>query len=255
MNELLISKVNDKIKFCNSKNKITFTDFLTMPEKVQIEKHLKLSHIENYFFFSGREFADREILIFYPEKLSKDLAFKNINNIICAIRINLPNSLKGTFEHRDFLSGIMKLGLVREKLGDIIVTPTGADIICLKENSEYLKNNIPLLTRFKKSIAEIININEIFQTENKFEEIKIIVSSMRIDNFVSEITHSSRNKTEEIIMQERVSLNYETILKPSKQVNFSDILVIKGYGKFIIDSKIKETSSKKLLILIKKQCS
>ena len=29
--DLLISKVNDKIKLCNSKNKITYTDFLTMP--------------------------------------------------------------------------------------------------------------------------------------------------------------------------------------------------------------------------------
>ena len=78
---------------------------------------------------------------------------------------------------------------------------------------------------------------------------------MRIDNFVSEIAHSSRNKTEEILLSERVQLNYETIIKPSKQVNYSDILVIKGYGKFIVDSFIRETSSHKLLILVKKQCS
>lgn len=255
MDDLLISKVKDKIKLCNTKNKITYTDFLTMPEKVQIEKFLKQNHIQNYFFFSGRVAADREILIFYPEKIDQEMALKNIDNIICVIRITLPNSLKGTFEHRDFLSGIMKLGLIREKIGDILVHDYGADIICLKENSEYLKNNIILLTRFKKSSSEIIKINEINEKENKFEEIKIIVSSMRIDNFVSEITHSSRNKTEEILLSERVQINYETIIKPSKQVNYSDIIVIKGYGKFIVDSFIRETSSHKLLILVKKQCS
>ena len=250
--DLLISKINDKIKFCTTKNKITYTDFLTMPEKVKIEKYLKAIHFHNYFFFGARENADREILIFYPEKLSEDIVMKNINSIIVGIRITLPNSLKGTFEHRDFLSGIMKLGLVREKIGDILVRDYGADIIVLKENSEYLKNNIILLTRFRKSNIEIIDISEITPLENKFEEFSIIINSMRIDNIVSEITHSSRNKTEEIINQERVTVNYELVEKCSKTIKVSDIIVIKGYGKFIIGDFIRNTSSGKLVINIKK---
>lgn len=250
--DLLFSKIDDKIKFCNSKNKITYTDFFTMPEKVKIEKYLKSIHIQNYFFFGARENADREILIFYPEKLTKEMAIKNINNILVCIRITLPNSLKGTFEHKDYLSGIMKLGLVREKIGDILVQDYGADIIVLKENSDYLKNNIILLTRFRKSIVEIIDISQINQIENKFEEFTIIINSLRIDNIVSEVTHSSRNKTEQIISEERVSLNYELIEKGSKLVKTSDILVIKGYGKFIIGNFIKTTSSGKSVIEIKK---
>ena len=250
--ELLLSKINDKINFCNTKNKITYTDFLTMPEKVKIQKHLNLSHIKNYFFFGARENADRELLIFYPEKLTLEMAQRNLSNIITAIRISLPNSLKGAFEHRDYLSGIMKLGLIREKIGDIIVHENGADIIVLKENAEYLKNNISLLTRFKKSNIELINFQDIIQLENKYEEFNIIVSSMRADNIISEVTHSSRNKTEEIILSERATLNYEIIEKGSKQLKSSDILIIKGYGKFIIGNFLKNTSSGKLVIDIKK---
>lgn len=250
--DLLISKIDDKIKFCNSKNKITFTDFLTIPEKVKVEKYLKSIHFQNYIFFGARENADRQILIFYPDKLTKDMTMKNINNILVCIRITLPNSLKGTFEHRDYLSGIMKLGLIREKIGDILVQDYGADIIALKENSEYLKNNMILLTRFRKSSIEIIDISEINQIENKFEEFNIIINSMRIDNIVSEITHSSRNKTEEIITQERVNLNYELVQKGSKSVKTSDIIVIKGYGKFIIGDFVRNTSSGKNIITIKK---
>ena len=250
--DLLISKVNDKIKFCNSKNKITYTDFLTMPEKNKIKKHLKSLHIQNYFFFGARENADREILIFYPEKLTKEMAFKNISNIIVAIRIILPNALKGTLKHRDYLSGIMKLGLIREKIGDILVQDYGADIIVLKENSEYLNNNIILLTRFKKSTSEIIDISNINQIENKYEEFNIITNSMRIDNIVSEVTHLSRNKTEELISSERVSINYEIMKKGSKTVKESDIIIIKGYGKFIIGNFIRITSSGKLVYSIKK---
>lgn len=250
--DLLLSKIEDKIKFCNTKNKITYTDFVTMPEKVKIEKHLNFLHIKNYFFHGIKENADREILIFYPEKLSQELASKNLNTILSVIRINLPNSLKGTFEHKDYLSGVMKLGLIREKFGDIIVYEDGADIIVLKENSEYLKNNLSLLTRFKKAIIEIINISEIKQLDAKFEEFNIIINSMRSDNIISEITHSSRNKTEEIISSERASLNYEIIEKNSKTLKENDILVIKGYGKFIIGDFIRNTSSGKSVIQIKK---
>ena len=250
--DLLLSKIEDKIKFCNSKNKITYTDFVTMPEKVKIQKHLNSLHLKNYFFFGARENADREILIFYPEKLTQEMAEKNITNILVGIQITLPSSLKGSLEHRDYLSGIMKLGIIREKIGDIIVTENGADIIVLKENSDYLKNNLSLLTRFKKSNIEIINVNDIHQIQNQFEEFSIIINSMRVDNIISEITHSSRNKTEEFISSERVTVNYELIEKGSKILKINDILVIKGYGKFIIGDFIKNTSKGKLVISIKK---
>lgn len=250
--ELLLSKIEDKIRFCNSKNKITYTDFLTMPEKVKVEKHLKALHIKNYFFFGARENPDREILLFYPEKITEDLARKNLSNILTGIRISLPSSLKGTFEHRDYLSGIMKLGLVREKLGDILVYEDGADFIVLKDNSQYLKDNLLLLTRFKKSKIEIIDISDIKQIENQFETFTIIINSMRADNIISEVIHTSRNKTEEIISDERATLNYELIEKGSKILKANDILVIKGYGKFIIGDLIRNTSSGKLVISIKK---
>ena len=180
------------------------------------------------------------------------MTLKNINNILAGIRISLPNSLKNTFEHRDYLSGIMKLGLVREKIGDILVQDYGADIIVLKEISEYLKNNIKLLTRFKKALVEIVDISEINEIETKFEEFTIIINSMRIDNIISEVTHCSRNKTEAIISEERVYLNYELVQKGSKTVKTSDIVVIRGYGKFIIGNFIRNTSSGKAIIEIKK---
>ena len=44
---------------------------------------------------------------------------KNYGKILEVIRIKLPNNIK--YEHREFLSGIMKLGIKREKIGDIII--------------------------------------------------------------------------------------------------------------------------------------
>lgn len=109
--------------------------------EVGIAKKVLLNEgISNYFFFGGRETADRNILVIYPEKLSEEMARQNISKIVEVIRIVLPNEL--SYEHRDYLSGIMKLGIKREKFGDILVRENGADIVVLKEVSEYLKEGI-----------------------------------------------------------------------------------------------------------------
>ena len=74
---------------------------------------------------------------------------KNFEKIFNVIRIRLPNNI--SYEHKDFLSGIMKLGIKREKFGDIIVTDFGADIITLSEISNILSEDLKTLTRFIKA--------------------------------------------------------------------------------------------------------
>lgn len=248
MDDLTFSKIDDKIRFCNSKNKITHTDFFTEPEIIRIQKYLEQQGIHNFFFFGGQPDCDRKMLFFYPDKLNYEMAFKNVNNILKIIRITLPNNLVSTFEHRDYLSAIMKLGIVREKFGDIIVYPKGADIVVQEENSNYFKQNLEPLTRFKKSKIEILDINLIHEITKTQEEIQIIVNSMRIDNFVSEIAHTSRNKAEEILTQERVMINYETITKASKQVNPGDLIIVRGFGKYKVLEISRTTKSGKLVI-------
>jgi RNA-binding protein YlmH len=93
-NELLFAKIDDKIHFCKEKNKITHTDFFALPEIINVQKYLRSVHFSNYFFSGVNENADRKMLFFYPEKLTLEMAKKNINQILQIIRISLPNSLK-----------------------------------------------------------------------------------------------------------------------------------------------------------------
>lgn len=248
--KLLIAKVRDKINFCKTKNKIVNTDFLQISEIGITKKVLSEDKVSNYFFFGGRENSDRSILVIYPEKLTEEMARNNIGNLVEVIRIVLPNEL--SYEHRDYLSGIMKLGIKREKFGDILVKESGADIIVLKEVSEILKNEISNLTRFRKSKIDIISINEIKDVEPEFEELKIIVSSIRLDNFVSELARCSRSRADEIIEGQRVFINSELQYKSSKKINVGDIITIRGKGKFIYTGIDHETKSGKYLVIMKK---
>ena len=250
--KLMYAKIDDKIKLSKTRNKILNTDFLYEEQIAKVEKYLRSIKHQNYLYFGGYLNASRKVLIIYPEKLTEEIVKKNLNAIFSAIRIELPNELKGTYSHKDFLGGIMKLGIAREKIGDIITVDNGADIIILKENEEYIYENLKLLTRFRKSNISVIDIVDIVVKETEFENFSVIVSSMRIDNFISELAKTSRNKAEELIEFDRVLLNYETVAKASKVVKENDVITIRGKGKFIIGKTLRTTKGNKLVIDVKK---
>lgn len=145
---ILIAKILDKQKFCLSKNKITYSDFLNQREKMIVQKNLSL---RNYFFYGVCDNADREILVFYPEKMNEELAINALKTEITVIRVDLPNNLKGEYEHRDYLSVLMRMGMTREKIGDILVFPDGADIIAFAINKDYIVQSLGEFTRFRKA--------------------------------------------------------------------------------------------------------
>ena len=98
------------------------------------------------------------MLVIYPEKLTIQMVKENYKNYIEVIRITLPKNNIGEYQHKDYLSGVMKLGVKREKFGDILVRNDGADIIVSKDISEYIQANILGLTRFSKAKINIVNI-------------------------------------------------------------------------------------------------
>lgn len=218
--KLFLSKVLDKIKIVKEKNKISYTDFLNLYEqKITIEL-LKRIKEKNYIFYGGFDEAERKIIIFYPEKLESVLKnnIPNIEEIIKVLRIDLPNEMKGKYVHKNYLSALMKLGIKREKIGDIIVEESGADIIIEKDILKYLLQELHILKRFSKSRIFEVELKDIRKQVIEKEEIRIIVPSLRLDSVVSELAKVSRNKANEIILQERVFLNYTCETKISKEI-------------------------------------
>lgn len=248
-NDLLIAKVLDKKKICNSKNKITYTDFLNEKEQRVIEKNVKL---ENAFFYGVNENADRKILVFYPEKLTEELVRKSLKSVLSGIRIILKNDQIGNYEHKNYLSALIKIGIDRGKIGDILVDDYGADIIAFDMNKEFIIQSLSELTRFRKANIDIISIDDIKQKIDRFEESTIIVSSMRIDNIVAELAGCSRTNADEYINSEKVFVNYETVLKVSKTIFEGDIVTIRGKGKFRIDGLVRNTRNNRFVIKVNK---
>lgn len=249
--KLLISKLLDQEEICRCKNKITTTDFLDLHEQYLLEKILKENKINNYVIHGGINEAERKIILFYPEKLEQ-IAKNNPKNLldISAIRINLPKELESKYSHKDYLGAIIKIGIVREKAGDIIVDKNGADILIKNEILDFALINLKDLTRFSKSEMVKIKLEEVKEKIQNMQEIKIIVPSMRLDAIVSELARTSRNKADELLNLGKVFVNFENITKGTKQIKEKDIITIRGKGRFIIDKIQGQTKSGRTVLMI-----
>ena len=268
--KMLLAQVLDKIEFVKTRGKLEYTDFLDMYQTSLVENFLKKIKFENYKLYGGYKDAERKVLIIYPEKYDEIMLEKNYSKILKSVRVTLPEEEKGKYSHRNYLGGIVKLGLKREKVGDILVSDTGADIIVMEDFSEILKKELPALTRFENSKIEIIELKDLRKKEIKIEDIKIIVPSLRLDNIVSDLARTSRSKAKQIIEQERVFINgqNETKLskieqervfingqnetKLSKQIKLNDIITIRGKGRFVIKEFEGTTRSGRQVIVIEK---
>ena len=250
--KICLSQVLDKIEFSKTREKIEYTDFLDMYQVSLVENFLRKIKFENYKLYGGYEEAERRTLIIYPEKYNEKMLEKNYNKIVKIVRIILPEEVEGTYSHRNYLGGIVKLGLKREKVGDIIVYEQGADIITLEDFADILKQQLPSLTRFENSNISIEEIQNLKKREVKVEQVKIMIPSFRLDNFVSDLARTSRSKAVQIIEQERVFVNGKNETKSSKQLKLNDIITIRGKGRFVIKEFAGTTRSGRTIVVIEK---
>lgn len=249
---IVLSQILDKIESAQKKEKIEYTDFLDMYQVALVKTFLNKIQEKNYILFGGYENAERNIAIFYPEKYTIEMIEKNYNKILKCIKIELSKEEIGKYSHRNYLGGIIKLGMKREKVGDILVSDTGADIIVKEETANILANELQKLNRFENCKIDVEEINKIKKPEIKVEEIDIIVPSLRLDNIVSDLAKTSRNKAVQILQQERVFINGQNETKPSKSVKLGDIITIRGKGRFIIKEFKGSTRSGRTVLRIEK---
>ena len=250
--KILLAQILDKIEFSVQREKLEYTDFLDMYQIALVTSFIKKIAFENYVLYGGFDNSERKILIIYPEKYNMNMVEKNFSKILKVIRINLGQEEKGKYSHRNYLGGIVKLGMKREKVGDILVCDEGADIIVKAETAETLKQELGTLTRFSNSTIEIKEIDNIREQEIKVEEISIIVPSLRLDNFVSDLAKTSRSKAVQIIDSERVFINGQNETKASKQIKLGDIITIRGKGRFIVKEFSGTTRSGRTVVKIEK---
>ena len=246
---LLISRILDKIELVDKKKQIQKSDFMNLNEQALINRISNKIKVK-FVFYGGYDESERKMLFVIPDKSENNIDNIKYNEYMGAIRIKLSNKIKEKYTHRNYLGGVIKLGIKREKIGDILVDDEGADIIASREIIKYLYINLPSLKRFENCMIQEINIESLKKTTRNIQYRTIQVSSMRLDNIISELAKTSRNKANQIILEQRVFLNYVCENKSTKLVNENDTITIRGKGRFKIDEIIGNTKKGKINIKI-----
>lgn len=252
----------DKIEFLNTINNIevkkTINKFLD--GLVSMEKNNRNVYVSNFFnsleinyavkilkklqlnfdiIFSFEDYDRKLVIVFYENYNLKDyieiLKFKDIDNI----------------EHRNILGSILSLGISREKIGDIIKIDTFWYVYCLKPIGKFIFSNGLKFSKFDIKL-ELLDEVLIFKDFKKFTDFKIIVSSLRLDCFVKEISKTSREISKKFIKSEFVKLNNDFCKDFDKKVSQNDLISIRKVGKFKVDVICGLTKKNKYIVNVKR---
>ena len=226
------------------KNYIIYSDFLNLNEMNILQRMQDGFHCF-CTFFGGYENAERQMVSFQPEALSfteDTLAFPLTCLKITPLQIRFAENLS----HRDVLGAIMNLGFERNRIGDIIVQDSEIFVFCESKIQLYIQENLHKIkhTAIKIQECDFTTLNY----QPAFKTFTSQIASNRLDAFIAESCHLSRQKAAEIILGEKVFINAMVVKNYSQKLNANDIISIRGYGKLIFNSFGSKTKSGKIHI-------
>ena len=225
----LLARVLDRAKQASERNIPAATDFLSPAQQAQAADLLHAAGIPEtaYIRWGGYDGAERAVLLFLPDWMDPSDAgtYSPIRCLRAAFR------KEENLTHRDFLGSLMGMGIVREKIGDILVGPDSADVLVLDTVAEFLAQSWESAGRVKLRVAEIVpgcvHIPEIRREERRDTAAALIESG-------------------------RVQLNWRECTKPDRTVSEGDTVSARGFGKFELTEV--GTLTKKGRIPITVQC-
>lgn len=206
----------------------TFTGFLGLSEmSLFYEMEREVSFVP-YSVFGGSEDAERAMIRFGDEEV---FGYKEEFPIVCIRMRPLQQKFADHLSHRDFLGALMNLGIDRSTLGDIIIRENEGYLFCTGAIAPFIVENISRI----KHTSVICEITEKPPKERweDLKEIKIQISSERIDGILARVYHLSRSDSAELFRQKKVFVNGRLCENSSRMLKTEDRVSARGYGKFI----------------------
>ncbi len=254
--DVLISHALDLKEKAATECYITFTNFMSVDELSELIKKetVNNAYVET-FYFGGYLEAERRIAVFVPKFLNLEESslsgYLKENDYTPVSLLKIQKDRFSSLTHRDYLGGIMGLGVKREMIGDIIVNDNGCDLFCMDSVSDYICANFRQAGR-GQLVVKRTDLSEFDANASKTEMMFVSVASMRLDCLVAAAFKLSRTNAVNSIIQGFVYVNGEQILKTDYSLKQGDKLVLRGKGKTVIDEILGESKKGRLHINIKK---
>lgn len=239
--EYLAANIKNYVNTALYKYTPRFTGFLDeRQQSLALRTVQSLGHT-GYRLYGGAENCRRVMLGIFPE--GEECPFP-----IVALRVKY--SAAAGLKHGDLLGALMGLQIERDCIGDIVHAEDVATVFVKDDIEEFICQN--LTTAGRAHVTVSVLEEEIEAISQEFSDQSGTVASLRLDCIVALVTGKSRTTAVELITARRVFLNQLETDEPAKRVQAGDVLVVRGYGKFIIDDDISLTKRNRFRVTVKK---
>lgn len=213
------------------------TKFLS-PEEQKLLANSKLNYT-----LSAIGYERKRAFIFQDEAFDVDFKISIIEIIYNKHFFNLT--------HQMILGSLIGLGIKRECIGDIYIGEKTYFLI-IGELERYILTNLEKIDRanVKLEVVGIDDLNNVII--DPYINLEIIVTSLRLDVIVSNITHLSREKAKEYIKLQNVKINGNINTNIDTIIKEDDLISIHRYGRIIVDEIVRKTKKNKYVLLIRK---
>ena len=233
--------------------------FLNVREQNLVKTALESDGSFCFSFFGGYSDFERGVLLCFPEYMSYSDFM--CSGYVAAEGDNLPQISKlssdfitlvkiscssfTSLTHRDYMGSLLGLGIERSASGDIIVNGEHeAYAFILRRMLPYITSELKSVGRAPVKVVECA-LSEGARIKQNLRVIDVVSTSLRLDCVVSSLTGISREKSKSMISSALIEHNYFSKAKPDTEVSSSDIISVRGYGKFrILNTDTKTTKGK-----------
>ncbi|MDN7244261.1 RNA-binding protein [Planococcus shenhongbingii] len=189
--------------------------------------------------------AERQRVLLYPsyyEVQKEDFQ-------ITVFELNYPTKFV-TLQHPDILGSMMSIGLDRSKYGDIRIKGQQIQIAVADEVSAYLQANFTTAAKVKVHLEEVSSDSDFINVTEEWTEESHTVSSLRLDTVISSVYNISRQKAAALISGGKVKVNWTVQEQPAFELNESDMISSRGYGRVKMVEIEGRTKKDKIRLLI-----
>lgn len=219
------------------------TDFLD-PREQQILATVIGKHPEvKWELFGGAPNAERKRALLFPEYMDAQLDDFQVRLFGIDYAKKFIN-----IEHRQVLGSLMSLGLKRGKFGDILIDGETVQFFAGAEIADYIRLQLESIGRASISLTEL-PLEQAAAVDEDWNEINATVSSLRLDTVISSLYNLSRQKSQLLIQQGHVKVNWTGIENTAFECGEGDVISARGYGRAKIISIEGKTKKDKYRVI------
>lgn len=245
---IILARALDQLDRAQNRSIPCATQFLSPAQRAALEPLLAACGHPKHLFHGGYEGAERTVCVFLPDwQEAEDWdAADELSAIECAYP---PTGADLT--HRDLLGGLMGIGLTRERVGDILVGESAAQIVCLRDAAPIILSQFGQAGRYRLRLREI-PLSALAPAPAEVKLIHDTVSTLRLDAVLSCGFALARGKAADAVTGGRVSLNHRECLKPDKPVGEGDVLTCRGLGKCVVKEVPGQSKKGRTMLVLEK---